>query len=248
MKNKDLKISLLFAMVGLMAGASTAMYQYQIYDQATKEAIISQLGSIEVLLSVSAMQTGIMAFVASFIGLKLARKSNLSLNFKYSKDSFLSAVVIAFLVALIISVSEKFIFAQYMPENLTGTYKFNLIYLLTGVLYGGIIEELMLRLLIMSLAVVILMKLFKVYDESIRPWMYAAAIIISSLLFAAGHLPFASQMFGLSVPIVVRVLVLNSVGGLGYGYLYWKKGLAYSILAHMLTHVFNQLLLLPLLF
>ena len=92
MKNKDLKISLLFAMVGLMAGASTAMYQYQIYDQATKEAIISQLGSIEVLLSVSAMQTGIMAFVASFIGLKLARKSNLSLNFKYSKDSFLSAV------------------------------------------------------------------------------------------------------------------------------------------------------------
>lgn len=247
MKNKDFKLSIIFTIIGLAAGAFTALYQYQVYDETTKAAIISQLGSVEALLVVSAVQTGILTFVSSFIGLKLARKTNLKLNFKFDKNSFILAAIIAFVIALIISGSEKFIFAQYMPDSFTQNYSFNIIYLLTGVLYGGVIEELLLRLLFMSLVVFILKKLFKA-NEDIHSWMYIAAIIVSALLFAIGHLPAASQMLGLSVPIVIRVLVLNAVGGLGYGYLYWKKGLSYSILAHALTHVFNQLLLLPLLF
>lgn len=248
MKNKDLKLSLIFTLIGLVAGAITALYQYQVYDEATREAIISQLGSVNALLIVSAVQTGVMTFLASFIGLKLARKINLQLNFKYNKNSFITALIIGFITSFIISGSDKFIFAKYLPQNLQQTYNFNITYFMSSILYGGIIEELLLRLFIMSLIVFILKKLFKANNDNIPSWMYVIAIIVSSLLFAAGHLPAASQMFGLSIPIVIRILVLNAVGGLGFGYLYWKHGLSYSMLAHLMTHVFNQIILFPLFF
>ena len=84
--------------------------------------------------------------------------------------------------------------------------------------------------------------------EEIPSWIYVIAIIISSLLFAAGHLPSTSILIGLSLPIVLRAFILNGIVGVLFGYLYWKKGLAYAINAHIFTHVFNQLIFAPLLF
>ena len=252
MKNKDLKISLIFTLIGLIAGALTGWYQILNFDEAMKEAIISQVGSINMMIFISAVQTGLFVFISTFIGLKLARKTNLHLNFKFDKNSFIMATVVGFVVALIIVVSEKFIFTKYLPENLLN-FDFSLHYFVSSILYGGIVEELMLRLFFMSLIVFILKKMFiksndNEKNEKIPTWMYVKAIAVSAIVFAAGHLPAVSQTLGLSVPMVVRVLVLNSIGGIGFGYLYWKKGLSYSILAHMLTHVFNQLILLPLFF
>lgn len=248
MKNKDLKLSLLFTVIGMVAGAVTSLYQYRVIDEATKTAIISQLGSINMLFIVSAAQSGIIAFVCSIIGLKLARKINLQLNFKFNKNSFLTALIIGFLTAFIISGSDKFIFASYLPSGMQQPYNFNIAYFLSSILYGGIIEEVMMRLFLMSLIVFILMKLLKSNKDNIPSWIFVVAIILSALLFAAGHLPAASQMFGLSVPMVTRILLLNAIGGLGFGFLYWKHGLSYSMVAHLMTHVFNQLLLFPLFF
>lgn len=252
MKNKDLKLSIIFTLIGLVAGALMGWYQILNFDEAMKETIISQVGSINIMILISAAQTGLFAFISTFIGLKLARKTNLFLNFKFDKDSFIMATIIGFVVALIIVVSEKFIFAKFLPENLL-SFDFSIHYFISSILYGGIVEELMLRLFFMSLIVFILKKMFiKTSEieknEKIPTWMYIKAIAVSAIVFAAGHLPAVSQTFGLSVPMVVRVMVLNSIGGIGFGYLYWKKGLSYSILAHMLTHIFNQLILLPLFF
>ena len=100
----------------------------------------------------------------------------------------------------------------------------------------------------MSLFVLLIKKLFIKSDQSaaIPVWVYITAIILAALLFAAGHLPATAQLLGLSTPIVIRAFVLNGVAGLGFGYLFWKKGLSYAILAHMLVHIFNQLIFLPL--
>jgi hypothetical protein len=50
------------------------------------------------------------------------------------------------------------------------------------------------------------------------------------------------------VPIIIRAFVLNGIGGIGFGYLFWKKGLAYSMVAHGVTHIFMQLIFMPLMF
>jgi membrane protease YdiL (CAAX protease family) len=249
LKHKDLKISLIFTAIGILASICAGLYQISMFNEDIKKQIISQLGSMEVLIPIAAVQGGLITFIATFIGVKIARKVNLKLNFKFDKKAFLLAILIGLITALIITGSDSFIFAKYLPDKIT-TYEFSLIYLITGILYGGIIEEILLRLLVMSLFVLILWKLFARAKDNLNipNWIYITAIILASVLFAAGHIPFTAQSFGLSVPIIIRCFVLNGIGGLGFGYLYWKKGLAYSMIAHASTHVFMQVLFMPLLF
>ena len=249
MKNKDLTAALIFAAIGLAAGYFTGLYQVSIATEEFMQQIIYQIGSMKTMLLIASAQGAVYAFLSAFIGLKLARKVNLKLNFGFDTNSFLLAMLIGVAVAFIITGSDRFIFAEYLTSQVT-SYVFSPTYLVTGILYGGIIEELLLRLLVMSLLVFILWKLFaRSKDNNFIPnWIYITAIVLAATLFAAGHLPITAQMFGLSTPIVIRCFVLNGIGGIGFGYLYWKKGLAYSMYAHAATHVFMQVVFMPILF
>ncbi len=248
-KNKDLKISFIFTFIGLVASVIAAMYQITMLTDSMKQQIISQLGSINALIPVAAVQGVLFTFIATFIGLKLARKVNLKLNFKFDKKALILSILIGFVTAFIITVSDRFIFAKYLPSTII-KYVFSPTYLLSGILYGGIIEEVLLRLFIMSLFVLILWKLFaKAKDYlNIPNRVYIFAIILSAILFAAGHLPLTIQTLGTSAPILIRCFILNGIGGIGFGYLYWKKGLSYSIYAHAITHIFMQVIFMPILF
>ena len=100
------------------------------------------------------------------------------------------------------------------------------------------IEEVMLRLFMMSLIAYIAWKIF-FRKEPIPPTgVIIAANIIAALLFAAGHLPSTMQMFGQITPmIMVRCFLLNGVAGLVFGYLYRKYGIQYSMMAHAGAHI-----------
>lgn len=249
MKNKDIQTALIFSVIGLIAGYFTGQYQASIATEEFKQQLLSQLGSMQTMMLIAAVQGAIYAFLSTFIGLKVARKVNLKLNFKFNKSAFMLAILIGLAVAFIITGSDRFIFAQYLPSQVT-QYVFSPIYFMVGILYGGIVEELMLRLLVMSLLVLILWKLFARSEDknTIPNWIYITATVIAAALFAAGHLPITAQTMGLSAPIVVRCFVLNGLGGIGFGYLYWKKGLAYSMYAHAATHFFMQVIFMPILF
>lgn len=249
MKNKDLKISIIFTIIGLIAGIFTGFFQVSTLTEELYQQIISQLGSTNALIIVVIVQVVMFTFFSAFLGLKIARKVNLKLNFKFDKNSLVLATIIGLVTSIILSASDKFIFAQYLPKQ-TETYRFSLVYFISSILYGGVVEELMLRLFMMSLIVLILWKLFaKSKDKSIIPnWIYITAIFLSAILFAAGHLPATAKLLGLSTPILIRAFLLNGVAGVGFGYLYWKKGLSYAICAHMLTHIFSQILFMPMLF
>ena len=249
MKNKDLRAAILFAFIGLIAGYFTGMYQASIATEQLKQQILSDVGSMQAMMLIAAAQAAVFAFLSALIGLKLARKVNLKLNFTFDKNAFLISILTGLVVAFIITGADRFIFAQYLPPQVTH-YVFSPIYLTVGILYGGIVEELLLRLLVMSLLVFLFWKIFaKSKDRNAIPdWVYITAILIAATLFAAGHLPITAQTLGLSAPILIRCFVLNGIGGIGFGWLYWKKGLAYSMVAHAATHVFMQVIFMPLLF
>lgn len=248
-KNKDLRVALIFAVIGLISGYFTGQYQASIATEQFKQQILSEVGSMQSMMFIAAAQGAVYAFLSAFIGLKLARKVNLKLNFRFDINAFVAATLIGLSVAFIITGSDRFIFAEYLPPQVTD-YVFSPIYLMVGILYGGIVEELMLRLLVMSLLVLLLWKLFARSKESdtIPDWIYITAAVIAATIFAAGHLPITAQTIGLSAPILIRCFVLNGLGGIGFGYLYWKKGLAYSMYAHAATHVFMQVIFMPILF
>ena len=108
----------------------------------------------------------------------------------------------------------------------------------TRLLYGGIIEELLLRWGLMTLLVWAPWRLFQKGRGQPKPAYFVGAIVISSVVFAIGHLPVAFMLFPeLTLALTLFVIVGNSAFGLIAGYLYWKKGLESAMIAHALTHV-----------
>ena len=108
----------------------------------------------------------------------------------------------------------------------------------TKILYGGITEEILIRWGLMSFFVWALYRITQRKDTDIKTYNYVLAIILSALMFGAGHLPVA---FALSPEVTGYLLFYiifgNAAFGFIAGYLYWKRGLECAIGAHMIAHI-----------
>ncbi len=102
--------------------------------------------------------------------------------------------------------------------------------LVARILYGGITEEILLRWGFMTTLVWLAWRLLQRRRGAPRVLYVWLAIVVSALVFGAGHLPAASVLIGtLTVNIVVFVVVANTVFGILFGYLYWRYGLEAAI-------------------
>lgn len=97
--------------------------------------------------------------------------------------------------------------------------------------YGGIAEELLVRLGSMTLLVWAGARLSRTAVPS--PAVVWFAIVATALLFGAGHLPTTAAVLSLTPLVIARTLLLNGIGGVLFGWLYWKRGLLAAMLAHL---------------
>ncbi|MFW6103944.1 MAG: CPBP family intramembrane glutamic endopeptidase [Bacteroidota bacterium] len=101
-------------------------------------------------------------------------------------------------------------------------------------LYGGITEEILMRFGLMTFFVWLLSKMFK----SLNVKIYWGGILLAALLFAVGHFPVVFQAVGSpSALLLSYIIVGNSLGGIIFGWLYWKRGLESAFIAHIFAHV-----------
>lgn len=125
------------------------------------------------------------------------------------------------------------------PEAVTRISEFGrLLPLPTRLLYGGIIEELLLRWGMMTFLVWAAWRLFQQGQQQPKSRYFVGAILISSIVFSVGHLPVAFMLLPeVTLALILFVIVANSIFGLIAGYLFWKNGLESAMIAHMLAHV-----------
>jgi len=113
--------------------------------------------------------------------------------------------------------------------------------------YGGIAEEVLLRLFLLSLIVWIIFKIKKGKDGKTTNFGVWIAIILSSIIFGLGHLPATAQIVELNTIVIMRAIILNGIGGVVFGWLYWKKGLESAIMAHfsadIVLHVISPIVI-----
>ncbi|WP_017150246.1 CPBP family intramembrane glutamic endopeptidase [Bacillus bingmayongensis] len=244
MKNlykRALKFSLCVLPIGIIAGMliGCMMLNLKMGDQ-----IVAQMPK-ETYILISGIQTGVLyTGIMGFFGYILADKVNLLKKLTFTKRSVLITLLISMIVALFL-VLDYFTFAKVIPEVAVVYTRdnYSLLHLAASVIYGGVVEEIMMRLFFMSLAAFILWKLFarSKEKENIPVWVFVVANIVSSLLFAAGHIPATIMTFGgLNALILIRCFLLNGVPGILFGWLYQKLGLQYAIIAHALAHVITQ--------
>ncbi len=109
--------------------------------------------------------------------------------------------------------------------------------LVIGILYGGITEELLLRWGVMSLLVWLGWRITHRGQGAPRPWLVWTAIVLAALLFGVAHLPALAAMVELTPLLVIRTVLLNALGGLVFGWFYWRRSLEVAMVSHATFHV-----------
>jgi hypothetical protein len=153
------------------------------------------------------------------------------------------AILAGSLSALLLLALEVGLFRPRMPEamktnaqNPTAWQGF------LASFYGGINEEIMLRLFVVSGSAWLFSRLTNGTQTDTIFWV---AILFAALLFGIGHLPATARMAPLTPLLIVRALLLNGILGGVAGYLFWRYGLEAAMIAHFSVDIVLHVLPVP---
>ena len=180
---------------------------------------LTSTSTVVILASVAAQAAvlyGLLVWICSVI----VPKTDLD-PFNIERTSVPYAFVAGIAVAGIILILDTMLFANGFashtshPSPWAGTL---------ASVYGGVNEEVMLRLFFLTFVYFALGKMVTPTSTN-RLYLLWTANGIAALLFAAGHLPFLFQLTTPSVLDITRVLVLNGLASLTFGWLYFSRSL-----------------------
>jgi membrane protease YdiL (CAAX protease family) len=188
------------------------------------------------------IQTLVLFSIAIFIGLTLAKRVGFGLPIlegwlegkevlTYLKSILGISIGMGVLTGLMI-ILLSFIFTPVSSIFLNAEVSVPLWKGFLASFYGGIGEEILLRLFLMTLIVWIIFKIKKTADGKPTAMGIWLAIIISAVIFGLGHLPITGTITSITPLIVVRAVLLNGIGGIIFGWLYWRKGLESAMIGH----------------
>jgi hypothetical protein len=230
---------------GVIGGYCTGLYIPEMYSEEILLQLQEQGITTEMLSWSGAVQYGILyGVILAAIGIVIARKVGLWKEFKYDQNAVMPTAIITIISALCLFPGDKLIFGSFniwvndVYQTAPGLAK-----IIAGLLVGGVIEEVMMRLFFMSLMAFIISGLFFRNEKEIPVKVFVAANILSALLFAAGHLPGTAAMTELTPLILFRCFLFNGGLGLCFGWLYRKYGIGYAMIAHGLAHLISDLLM-----
>ncbi len=238
---KALRFVLCLLPVAAAAGWFTAQYQFAMLPPEEIDAAAARLGSRDALNALVVLQAVLYAAVCGFFGYILAEKIGLMRPFRIEGGSIRRALFITIPAGILFSL-DPWVFGKFLPEIAAADDAgLSLNSWLASILYGGIIEELMMRLFVMSLSSWLLWKIFFRKHACVPEGILIGANFAAAILFAAGHIPVTIALFGRLTPIILlRCFLLNGGAGLIFGRLYRKYGIQYAMLSHALFHIITK--------
>jgi membrane protease YdiL (CAAX protease family) len=109
--------------------------------------------------------------------------------------------------------------------------------------YGGINEEILLRLFIMSVLAWLGKFISHTADGRPTTAVFWIANILAAVLFGLGHLPATAGLLPLTPLVITRAIVLNGLLGIAFGYLYMTRGLESAMISHFSADIVLHVLL-----
>jgi hypothetical protein len=227
-----------------------AVFPYSLELQSSTLATLELPFPLPVLLAIQTVQNAILFAIMIFIGMILMKRIGLStpildtLTQGGSASDKLRAIlpisiVLGVIASLLIIGLDVFAFQPALLNELGN--KANGLALTAqpaawkGFLasfYGGIAEEIQLRLLVMSLIAWLGSFISKTSEGKPSSVVFWIANILAAVLFGLGHLPATANLIPITPLVITRAILLNGVGGVIFGWLYWKRGLESAMIAH----------------
>jgi Type II CAAX prenyl endopeptidase Rce1-like len=198
---------------------------------------------LPLLLALQFVQSAIVLAIAVGIGLLVSRKIGLGAPaleaWLYRRTpvvkpgTFLISVIAGAAVGIIIVFLVYFVFLPLIPqlpvaaEGVVPLWKRFL-----ACFYGGLDEEILMRLFLLSLLLWLVQKIRRNHEQrpsGISFWMMNSVI---SVVFGLAHLPAARLIMPITSMSIFYILSLNGIAALVFGYLYWRRGLEAAMVAH----------------
>lgn len=190
------------------------------------------------------LQSAVFISIAIWSGIYFVNKTGIKVLSCPRGSTIVNSLITGVTTALVLLIIDYFFHTARITPNFFTVEKITVWKTLFVCFYGGIVEEILLRLFLLTF---LLFLINKVSNDRYKNASITIAITITALLFAAGHIPVIQMQTTLNPLIITRVMLLNSVAGLIFGYLYIKRGLFSAIIAHFSAD-FILIFLFPLLF
>lgn len=239
--NKKLKLGLTLFVMGLL-GVFTMLTVTIPLDNLPKEVV--EKISPQTLKYLVLINPAILLLIVVIIGTLLYDKVGFSvptissiLKIEQPKIKFIEQIkygIILGLISGILITLISIIFRSSLPQEFIDLGNKIKITVIARFIYGGFTEELLMRFGFMTLVVWIVSKVTNNLVNS----TYWIGIILASILFGLGHFPVVfNTVPNPTITLLTYVLIGNSIAGLFFGWLYWRKGLEAAFIGHIFAHV-----------
>lgn len=190
------------------------------------------LPPIAVLLLATFLQNTILASVIAYLGLRAGQSMGIgsalfdaTVRSTGTRRTYGVAVTVGLLAGLLVWGLDA-VFLPYMP-SLPQLTDVSITVRAAAILYGGVAEEVLLRLGCLSIVAWVLVRMRLAPSVALT-----GAIVIAAVLFGIGHLPAMAAVAPLTAVVVFRTLLLNTLPGIAFGLLYRRYGIEHAIVAH----------------
>jgi membrane protease YdiL (CAAX protease family) len=204
--------------------------------------------TVPLVVALSVLQNAVLLAVTVPVGLWAA--SRLSLRAPLSEalatggslgeaaKPFLGTAVLAgAATGVVLWLLSAFVFGPAMPGEFTAIRRGITWQGLPASLYGGITEELFMRLFLLSLLALGARRLLTPLAGGLPAAPFWVANGLAALLFGLGHIPGAFASVPLTPAVWAYAIVLNGICGIVFGWLYWRKGLEAAMVAHFTVDI-----------
>lgn len=198
---------------------------------------------LPLLVAIGVAENLLLFGVVIGIGLLLSRKMGLGAPLIESwlyhehlparaRDSFKSGALVGIAVGIVLGIIILAV-APHMPDlPFVRAARAPIWKRLLVCFYGGIDEEVLTRLFLLSLFAWLGLRIFQKQKTRLSPATFWIANVLVAVLFGLGHLPAAAKVMQITPEVILLALALNGIAAVSFGYLYWKRGLESAMIAH----------------
>jgi hypothetical protein len=183
-----------------------------------------------------AIATGLGLLIAHHIGLRAPLIEGLlaSRHVAAQAQAMLApALILGISSSVVMMILEVAIFWPRLPQSMRESFPIPALWKrFLASFYGGINEEILLRLFVLSLLAWLIGFVWHMPSGAPAVGALWLANILAAVLFGLGHLPATATLTRLTPLLVVRAILLNGIIGVAAGYLFVVFGLEAAMLCH----------------
>jgi membrane protease YdiL (CAAX protease family) len=247
----DLKIWLTLVIAASISGLLVIPYSLEFAGQSLPP-LPEFLGIALPAFILYFVQFGVLAYLGLRISKKIGLEPTPVLAGKTSLKEYLTiSVVSGIAVGVSIVLLDLLLFSLFVfPDIGAGTGNPGALVGFLASFYGGIGEEVLLRLFFVPFLCLLIIGAMKLLGHA-KSWKYTdnimwVSVVLAAIVFGLGHLPGTAAIMLITPPVILRAVLLNGIGGVVFGWLFFRKGLEFAMISHfsldMVLHVLLPLL------